>query len=178
MNVKSIFFQVIEWAENHKTEKSPKVIETDKIYWYPLSPFNQNFIDTGSYALNALVSGSLYGGFAGNKITAIAGEQATGKTFFLLGMVKSFLDANPTGGVLYFESESALSKEMVESRGIDSKRMYIMPVTTIQEFRTQALKVIETHLKTPKKDRPPLVMCLDSLGNLSTEKEVNDMKKR
>ena len=134
-----------------------------------------DYIDSGSYVLNALVSGSIFGGFPSNKITAIAGEQATGKTFFVLGMVKSFLDSNPTGGVLYFESESALSKEMVESRGIDSKRMYIMPVTTIQEFRTQALKVIETHLKTLKKDRPPLVMCLDSLGNLSTEKEVNDM---
>jgi len=42
----NVLKKVIEWAENHKTEKSPKVIETDKIYWYPLSPFNQNFIDT------------------------------------------------------------------------------------------------------------------------------------
>ena len=57
-------------------------------------------IDTGSYALNALVSGSLYGGFAGNKITAIAGEQATGKTFFLLGMVRNFLESDPTAGCL------------------------------------------------------------------------------
>jgi len=135
-----------------------------------------DYIDSGSYVLNALSSGSIFGGFPSNKITAIAGEQATGKTFFVLGMVRSFLDNNPTGGVLYFESESALSKEMVESRGIDSKRMYIIPVTTIQEFRSQALKVIDMHLKTPEKDRPPLVICLDSLGNLSTEKEVSDMQ--
>jgi len=135
-----------------------------------------DFIDSGSFVLNALVSGSIFGGFPSNKITAIAGEQSTGKTFFVLGMVRSFLDSNPDGGVLYFESESALSKEMVESRGIDSKRMYIMPVTTIQEFRSQALKVIESHFKTPEKNRPPLVMCLDSLGNLSTEKEVHDMQ--
>ena len=134
-----------------------------------------HFIDTGSYALNALVSGSLYGGFAGNKITAIAGEQATGKTFFLLGMVKSFLDANPTGGVLYFESESAISKLMIEQRGIDSSRMVIIPVTTIQEFRNQCIKIIEKHLEIPKDDRPPLVICLDSLGMLSTSKEVQDI---
>ncbi len=135
-----------------------------------------HFIDTGSYALNALVSGSLYGGFAGNKVTAIAGEQATGKTFFLLGMVRNFLESNPNAGVLYFESESAISKLMIEQRGIDSSRMVIIPVTTIQEFRNQAIKIIDKHLETPKEDRPPLVICLDSLGMLSTQKEVEDIQ--
>ena len=46
----------------------------------------EEFIDTGSYALNALLSGSINGGLPANKITAIAGESATGKTFFLMGM--------------------------------------------------------------------------------------------
>ena len=47
-----------------------------------------NFIDTGSYIFNALLSGSIHGGLPSNKITAIAGESATGKTFFVMGMVK------------------------------------------------------------------------------------------
>ena len=51
----------------------------------------ESFIDTGSYIFNALLSGSLNGGLPSNKITAIAGESATGKTFFLMGMVKNFL---------------------------------------------------------------------------------------
>ena len=42
-----------------------------------------SFIDTGSYILNALMSGSLYGGLPSNKITALAGESATGKTYSL-----------------------------------------------------------------------------------------------
>ena len=50
------------------------------------------WLDTGSYILNALVSGSLYGGVPNNKITALAGEQATGKTFFALGMFNNFLN--------------------------------------------------------------------------------------
>ena len=45
----------------------------------------KGFIDTGSYSFNALVSGSLYGGFPNNKILALAGESATGKTWFALG---------------------------------------------------------------------------------------------
>ena len=76
-----------------------------------------SFIDTGSYIFNALLSGSIHGGLPSNKITAIAGESATGKTFFLMGMVKNFLDANPESGVVYFESESAITKRMIIDRG-------------------------------------------------------------
>jgi len=108
-----------------------------------------------------------------NKITAFAGETATGKTFFLLGLVKQFLTDNPTGGVLYFESESALTKQMIIDREIDPERMIILPVTTIQEFTHQALKVVETHSEG-QEDRP-LMMCLGSLGMLSTTKEVTDI---
>ena len=133
-----------------------------------------SFIDTGSYIFNALISGSIYGGLPSNKITAVAGESATGKTFFVMGMVKSFLDANPDAGVLYFESESAITKSMVEDRGIDPSRMVILPVTTVQEFRTQAIKVLDKYMETPEDERKPMMMCLDSLGMLSTTKEVED----
>ena len=133
-----------------------------------------SFIDTGSYIFNALLSGSIHGGLPSNKITAIAGESATGKTFFVMGMVKSFLDANPDAGVLYFESESAITKQMVIDRGIDPNRMVIIPVTTVQEFRTQAIKVLDSVLAKNEADRKPMMMCLDSLGMLSTTKEVED----
>ena len=133
-----------------------------------------NFIDTGSYVFNALVSGSLYGGLPQNKITALAGESATGKTFFLMGMVKNFLDQNENGGVVYFESESAITKQMVIDRGIDADRMVILPVTTVQEFRHQALKVLDRYLQQDVDIRRPLFICLDSLGMLSTTKEVED----
>ena len=133
-----------------------------------------SFIDTGSYIFNALLSGSIYGGLPSNKITAVAGESATGKTFFVMGMVKSFLDANPDAGVLYFESESAITKQMVIDRGIDPARMVILPVTTVQEFRTQAIKVLDKYMETPEGERQPMMLCLDSLGMLSTTKEVED----
>ena len=131
-----------------------------------------SFVDTGSYIFNALLSGSIYGGLPSNKITAVAGESATGKTFFVMGMCKSFLDANPDAGVLYFESESAITKQMVIDRGIDPNRMVIIPVTTVQEFRTQAIKVLDSYLE--RSEKKPMMMCLDSLGMLSTTKEVED----
>ena len=133
-----------------------------------------SFIDTGSHALNALLSGSIFGGMPSNKITAIAGEAATGKTFFALGIVKAFLEKNKDAGVIYFESESALTKDLVESRGIDSSRMVIVPVATVQEFRHQSIKVIDKYIEQNEKTRKPLMFVLDSLGMLSTTKEMED----
>ena len=133
-----------------------------------------SFIDTGSYMFNALLSGSVNGGLPSNKITAIAGESETGKTFFVLGMVKNFLDNNKDAGVIYFESESALTKKLIEDRGIDSERMVIMPVTTVQEFSHQALTILDKYNEQDEADRKPLLLVLDSLGMLSTTKEVED----
>ena len=133
------------------------------------------FVDTGSYIFNALVSGSLFGGIPSNKVTALAGESSTGKTFFALSVVRNFLDANPDGGVIYFESESAISRDMIETRGIDSKRMIIMPVGTIEEFRTQACRILDKYMKEPKDERVPMLFVLDSLGMLSTSKEMEDI---
>jgi RecA/RadA recombinase len=133
-----------------------------------------NFIDTGSYSFNALLSGSIFGGLADNKITAIAGEAATGKTFFALGICKNFLDKNKEAGVIYFESESAISKEMIVSRGVDATRMVIIPVATVQEFRNQSIKVLDKYLEQPEDKRKPLMLVLDSLGMLSTTKEMED----
>lgn len=131
-------------------------------------------VDTGSYILNAALSGSLYGGIPNNKITAFAGESATGKTFFVLSCVKSFLTNNPTGGVVYYDTEAAVTKEMMESRGIDTKRVIIAEPDTIQKFRHHALKIIESYDKSDTSTRPPMMMVLDSLGLMSTTKELED----
>ena len=133
-----------------------------------------SFIDSGSYALNAVLSGSLYGGVPDNKITGFAGESATGKTFFVLGVVKSFLDRNPEAGVVYYDTEAAITKEMMESRGIDVNRVILAEPDTIQKFKTHALKMLEAYISRPENKRPPMMFVLDSLGMLSTTKEMED----
>ena len=127
------------------------------------------FVDTGSFTLNALLSGSLYGGVPSNKITCFAGQEAVGKTFFALSIAKNFLDTNKDGIILYFESEGALTTEMITDRGLDPNRFIVFPVATVEEFRTQCLKVIEGVPKDHK-----VMIFLDSLGNLSTKKEMED----
>ena len=87
---------------------------------------------------------------------------------------QELLDANPDSGVVYFESESAITKQMIIDRGIDPNRIVIVPVTTVQEFRTQSLKVLDRYMQQDVDVRRPMFMCLDSLGMLSTTKEVED----
>ena len=134
----------------------------------------ERYVDTGSYIFNALVSGSIFGGLSGNKITAIAGESSTGKTFFALAVVKNFLEQNPDGGVVYFDTESAITRTLLSDRNIPTDRVLVTNVVTIEEFRSQALRIVDNYLKAPEADRKPLMFVLDSLGMLSTNKEIDD----
>jgi len=132
------------------------------------------FVDTGSYIFNALLSGSIHGGIPDNKIIALAGESATGKTYFTLGIVHKFLSDNPNGVVLYFDTEQAVTSDMIRDRGIDPSRVAVMPVSTVEEFRFQAIKIVDKYNEMSKDEKKPMMIVLDSLGMLSTEKEMND----
>ena len=135
---------------------------------------SESYVDTGSFIFNGLVSGSIFGGVSSNKITAVAGESSTGKTFFSLAIVKNFLDNDPNAYCLYFDTESAITKSLLEDRGIDTSRFVVFNVVTIEQFRTKALKAVDIYLKSKTEERKPCMFVLDSLGMLSTEKEIND----
>lgn len=134
----------------------------------------QGYIDTGSYILNAMLSGSIYGGIPDNRVTAVAGEQATGKTFYAIAIAKNFLDSNPDGAVFYFDSEAAATADLFTNRGIDPKRAWHFPVDTIEEFRTQIIRILDNLLKAKEEDRKPLLIVLDSMGMMASAKELTD----
>jgi RecA/RadA recombinase len=161
----NMFDAIVKAAGNQYASKVAEGLESDV----------SSYVDTGSYSFNALLSGRIYGGSPSNKIGVLAGEESTGKTFYALAIAKNFLDANPTGAVAYFESEQALTKQILEDRGFDTNRIYVLPVLTIQDFRTQAVKMLDEYMTVDEDDRQPLLMILDSAGNLSTTKEVTDI---
>jgi RecA/RadA recombinase len=137
-----------------------------------------SWFDTGSLSLNALVSGSIYKGIPSNKTVVFAGESTTGKTYFALNIVRQFLNDNKDGFVFYFDSESAITTEMLSSRDIDLDRIAILPVATIQEFRSQMVRMLDTYIQDSEADPQnikPLLFVLDSLGALSTTKEISDI---
>ena len=154
--------EIIKEVGNEYTKLASDIEETEE------------FVDTGSYIFNGLVSGSIFGGVSGNKITAIAGESSTGKTFFSLAVVKNFLDSNPDGYCLYFDTEAAVNKSLLSGRGLDLNRVVVANVVTVEQFRSQALRAVDMYLKKPEDERKPVMFVLDSLGMLSTEKEIKD----
>jgi RecA/RadA recombinase len=133
------------------------------------------WIDTGSYAFNALLSGSMHKGLAGNKILALAGPSAVGKTWFAFSLIKSFLEKHSDAICIYFDSESAITADMFKHRGIPPERVALISIDTIQNFRTQCVKIVDAYMKLPESQKKPIIICLDSLGNLSTNKEIGDI---
>jgi RecA/RadA recombinase len=95
-------------------------------------------------------------------------------TFYALAVVKNFLENNPDGYCLYFDTESAITKSLLESRGVDISRVVVLNVVTVEEFRTKALKAVDIYLKKDESERKPCMFVLDSLGMLSTNKEITD----
>jgi len=143
----------------------------------PDSVVANSFIDTGSFSLNAILAASLYGGVSSRLVTCFAGIESVGKTFFVLGIVRAFLAANPQSGAIFYDSEGGVTKELFKARGIDPSQIVIVRKFTIQDFRTHALMVLTEYAKVDRKKRPPMMMVLDSLGMLATSKEMEDAKK-
>jgi RecA/RadA recombinase len=160
-----IFRKLLKSTENEFASVAADGVDADISGW----------IDTGSYALNALLSGSIYKGMPNSRVTALSGEYSTGKTFFAISIMKQFLIDNPKGYAYYFDTETAVSKEMLEFRGLDSKRVAIIPIGSVEEVRTQAVRILDGYNAIKKPDKAKMMIILDSMGNLSTEKEIVDI---
>ena len=130
------------------------------------------YIDTGSLIFNAALSGTIFGGMPDNKVLALAGQEAVGKTFFALGLCKHFLDTHDHAGIAWYMSEPAVTVKMLTDRGIDPKRLMFSEPMTVQEFKFAVIKFADAYVAL--EEQPPLMMVLDSLGNLSTTKEMED----
>lgn len=130
------------------------------------------YTSTGSYMLNALLSGSIYGGIPNKKITVFAGETTVGKTYLCLSIVKNFLEQDENSVCIYMESEGALTHEMFTERNIDVSRVLVVPVQTVQDFRKTSLQILDDYIKEINPNK--MLLILDSLGNLSTTKEMED----
>ena len=123
-----------------------------------------------------MLGGSIYKGYPANKVISLAGEPSTGKTFFALTACKNLLDFDPKAFVVYFETEGSITTEMLTERGFDLDRFLIVPVSTVEDFRSQAMNMLDKFQSFSEKERPKVLMVLDSLGMLSTNKETDDIK--
>lgn len=132
------------------------------------------WISTGSYILNAAMSGTLFGGMPNRRSITFAGEEGSGKTYLALSIARIAQQMNYFP--IIYDSEGGIDVEFVKKLGVDPKKMRIENVTTIEEFATLTAKLNETYsgLRKEGKKPPKVMVILDSLGNLSSTKEKED----
>jgi len=132
------------------------------------------WIPTGSYILNAAMSGSLFGGMPNRRSLMFAGVEGTGKTFLTLSIVRNAqaMDYFP----IYYDSEGSIDIDFVKRLGIDTSKFRIENISTIEEFATLTAKLNETieDIRKAGKTPPKVMVVLDSLGSLSSIKEKAD----
>lgn len=133
-----------------------------------------DWISTGNYTLNALISGDIFRGVPAGKITVFSGEEATGKTFLSLNVAKQAQLKDYM--VFWIDTESALTKELTDRFDINPKRFRYDVFGVVSEVITFVKKTTNHFLQLKKegKNPPKIIFVLDSLGNLSTDKETSD----
>jgi hypothetical protein len=137
------------------------------------------WVNTNSFALNAVLSdGDIFKGLPKGKRVMISGEPSTAKSLFTIFLIKNYLDKVDDSYVIFFETEGSSTVKTAKEIGISEDRMIILPVNTIEECRTQYVRIldeiIEHNKKNPDAQEHP-IMCLDSIGMLSTNKEMGDI---
>jgi RecA/RadA recombinase len=137
----------------------------------------RKFIGTGSYILNAALSGSLFGGISDMGITTFAGPEASGKTFLALNAMR---EAQKEGyGVIYIDTEYAINRTELPKYGIDNSpdKFIIVRGNQVEELNMAITQLIE-QLKQAKLDgydMPKQIWALDSLAQLSSKKMKDDL---
>ncbi len=131
------------------------------------------WIPTGNYLLNAQISGTLFGGVPNSRSFGVMGDPGTGKSFFCLNVVR---EAQKIGyDVIYCDTEGAIDKTSALKFGIDANKIRYQPIQTVSQFQTFTANVLDIVKKARSAgETPKVLMVLDSLGMLSTDKELND----
>ena len=131
------------------------------------------WIDTGSYVLNAIVSGSIHGGIPKGRVTMLAGESMTGKSLFVMKILAS---AQKEGLIpVIFDTENAIDPEGAERLGLDVKNVKYVPCISIEQTRNALYKFLTTVKE--KKLEGKFIIAIDSLGNLQSELSLARMGK-
>lgn len=131
------------------------------------------YIDTGSMVLNAIISGSLYGGIPGGRVTMLAGESMVGKSLFVL---KILANAQKAGKIpVIFDTENAIDPEGAARLGLDISKVKYVPCITIEQTRNSIFKFLTSVQEKGLEGK--FIIAIDSLGNLQSEMDMKRMDK-
>ena len=137
-----------------------------------------DWVSTGNYALNYLVSGDFYKGVPMGKVTVFAGESGAGKSYFASANIVK--NAQEQGiFVVLIDSENALDETWLHALGVDTDESKLLKLS--MSMIDDVAKTISTFMKDykamPEEDRPRVLFVIDSLGMLLTPTDVDQFDK-
>jgi RecA/RadA recombinase len=127
----------------------------------------REYISTGNFLFNSQISSDPYKGVPTGRVVQFSGIASTGKSYLALETAKNAMDKGYF--VVLYDSESAHHMEGLKQRGLKLDQLMYVPIDTVENLKTSMLNILEEVSENDK-----LLILLDSLGNLSTNKEIDD----
>lgn len=134
------------------------------------------WIPTGSYVLNACCSGDLFKAIPSGRVVTLAGDAGSGKSFLACSVCREAQKMGIT--CIYMDSEGAIDSKFVSRLGVDPSKLIIKQVTTISETSRFIANTLDALQKQEEEygQHQKVMFVLDSLGNLTSDKEMQDTK--
>jgi recombination protein RecA len=144
------------------------------------SGFNDptDWISTGNYALNYLVSGDFNKGIPLGKVTVFAGESGAGKSYICAGNIVKHAQEQGIFVVL-IDSENALDETWLKALDVDTdeKKLLKLNMSMIDDVAKTVSTFMDDYRAMAEEDRPKVLFVIDSLGMLLTPTDVDQFQK-
>lgn len=145
-----------------------------------------DFLSTGSFAINRVISGSIYKGFPAGRITCIAGASQSGKSLLVANTIIEAFKDNKIDTCIYFDSEGGMLVDYFEKHGVDMDKIQHIPVISLEDCAVKMLQTYDMLVKAKREyeedpannDDVRVLVVLDSIGALSSDKLINDAVKK
>ena len=137
-----------------------------------------DWISTGSYALNYLISGDFHRGVPMGKVTVFAGESGAGKSYFASGNIVRHAQEQGIFVVL-IDSENALDESWLQALGVDTdeSKLLKLSMSMIDDVAKTISVFMADYKAMAEEDRPKVLFVLDSLGMMMTPTDVDQFNK-
>ena len=137
-----------------------------------------DWISTGSYALNYLISGDFHKGVPLGKVTVFAGESGAGKSYFCAGNIIKHAQEQDIFVVL-IDTENALDESWLQALQVDTtpEKLLKLNMSMIDDVAKTISTFVNDYRAMDEEDRPKVLFVVDSLGMLLTPTDVDQFNK-
>ena len=145
-----------------------------------------DYLSTGNYAINRVLTGDIYKGFPTGRISCIAGASQSGKSLLVANTVIEALKNDKVDIVYIFDSEGGVLVDYFKQHGVDMMKIMHIPVKSIEDCAVKMLDTYDTLCKAQEEyeddpdnnDEIRALVVLDSIGALASDKLITDAVKK